>query len=93
MCEWDGVGACAELWFWVQQEKRTDDSKETEEEEEEEGVRVSIELYSLKREKNRQRGRKRNFLVDGQLVTDPFSPQLGCQLSLGQYNISHYCAT
>lgn len=61
MCEWDGVGACAELWFWVQQEKRTDDSKETEEEEE--GVRVSIELYSLKREKTDREEEKEIFLL------------------------------
>lgn len=65
MCERDGVGACAELWFWVQQEKRTDDSKETEEEEEEEeGVRVSIELYSLKREKNREEEKEIFLMMD-----------------------------
>lgn len=46
----------------MQQEKRTDDSKETEEGEEE-GVRVSIELYSLKREKTDREEEKEIFLL------------------------------
>lgn len=48
--------------------------------------RGSMELCSLKRET------ERNSLVDGQLGTDPFSPQHGCHPGLSQYNTSHYGA-
>lgn len=104
MCEWDGVGACAELWFWVQQEKRTDDSKETEEEEE--GVRVSIELYSLKREKKQTERKKKKFscwwtvsdwsiFPSARLSAQSRSIQyksLLCHIAVYNYMVSSWCS-
>lgn len=90
MCECVGVGACAKLWFWVQEKKE----KKIKIKDTERGERMDMKWRHYKaaqpkgkREKERK---KQNSLVDGQLGADPFFPQRGCQPSLSQYNTNQY---
>lgn len=88
MCECVGVGECAELWFWAQEER---EKAEIREKKERGGRKMGIKWGRYRAVQPKDRERKRSSALDGQLGTDPFFPQRGCQPSLSQYN-TNQCA-
>lgn len=56
------------------------------------GGRAQSEYIALQPKDTEKEKKNEVLVVDGQLGTDPLSPQRGCQPSLSQYNTNQYAA-